>query len=295
VGFAYVPAIGAVQRWFVRRRGFASGVAVSGIGFGTLVMPKVAEWLINGLGWRGAFIALGAFAIVGGGLAALFVDGSPQRHGLLPDGGVALDAVPCPTLEGMSLRETLRTRAFRLLFVACFFISIGLFIPFVHLVPYAQDQGIPYATAVTLFTLVGVGSTLGRFCLGGIADRLGRRRSLGGMYFGVAVMMGFWYTADEIWEVAAFALIYGTFYGGFVALAPALLVDYFGPRNASGIIGMAYTGVAVGSLIGPTFAGYAFDHTQSYAPAIAASAIFSLIAAALVWMAPEPTATQRTA
>ena len=295
VGFAYVPAIGAVQRWFVRRRGFASGVAVSGIGFGTLVMPKVAEWLINGLGWRGAFIALGAFAIVGGGLAALFVDGSPQRHGLLPDGGVALDAVPCPTLEGMSLRETLRTRAFRLLFAACFFISIGLFIPFVHLVPYAQDQGIPYATAVTLFTLVGVGSTLGRFCLGGIADRLGRRRSLGGMYFGVAVMMGFWYTADEIWEVAAFALIYGTFYGGFVALAPALLVDYFGPRNASGIIGMAYTGVAVGSLIGPTFAGYAFDHTQSYAPAIAASAIFSLIAAALVWMAPEPTATQRTA
>ena len=32
VGCAYVPAIGAVQRWFVRRRGFASGLAVSGIG-----------------------------------------------------------------------------------------------------------------------------------------------------------------------------------------------------------------------------------------------------------------------
>ena len=31
VGCAYVPAIGAVQRWFVRRRGFASGLAVSGI------------------------------------------------------------------------------------------------------------------------------------------------------------------------------------------------------------------------------------------------------------------------
>jgi len=36
VGCAYVPAIGAVQRWFVRRRGFASGLAVSGIGVGTL-------------------------------------------------------------------------------------------------------------------------------------------------------------------------------------------------------------------------------------------------------------------
>ena len=32
IGFAYVPAIAAVQRWYVRRRGFASGIAVSGIG-----------------------------------------------------------------------------------------------------------------------------------------------------------------------------------------------------------------------------------------------------------------------
>ena len=54
VGCAYVPAIGAVQRWFVRRRGFASGLAVSGIGMGTLVMPPLASLLIETLGWRGA-------------------------------------------------------------------------------------------------------------------------------------------------------------------------------------------------------------------------------------------------
>ena len=46
VGCAYVPAIGAVQRWFVRRRGFASGLAVSGIGVGTLLMPPLASYLI---------------------------------------------------------------------------------------------------------------------------------------------------------------------------------------------------------------------------------------------------------
>jgi OFA family oxalate/formate antiporter-like MFS transporter len=50
VGCAYVPAIGAVQRWFVRRRGFASGIAVSGIGVGTLVMPPLASLLIDSLG-----------------------------------------------------------------------------------------------------------------------------------------------------------------------------------------------------------------------------------------------------
>jgi MFS family permease len=71
LGCAYVPAIGAVQRWFVRRRGFASGLAVSGIGVGTLVMPPLASFLIESLGWRGAYLVLGALAAaVGGGLAA---------------------------------------------------------------------------------------------------------------------------------------------------------------------------------------------------------------------------------
>ncbi|HZB36432.1 MAG TPA: MCT family MFS transporter [Beijerinckiaceae bacterium] len=295
IGFAYVPAIGAVQRWFVRRRGLASGIAVSGIGVGTLVMPKVAEWLIEALDWRGAFLALGLFSILGGGLAALFIDGSPERHGFLPDGGVAAPNVARAPAHGMTLGETVRSRAFRFLYAACFFISIGLFIPFVHLVPHAQDQGIPYATAVTLFTLVGVGSTVGRFALGGLADRLGRKRSLALMYLGVAVMMGWWFISREAWQIAAFALIYGTFYGGFVALAPALLVDYFGPKNASGIIGFAYTGVAVGTLLGPSLAGYAFDLTGSYAVPIAVSALFSAVAAALVWMAPEPGAAGRAA
>src|SRR5947199_3558895 len=53
MGLAYVPAVGAVQRWFVRRRGLASGLAVSGIGVGTLVMPPLATLLIEMFGWRG--------------------------------------------------------------------------------------------------------------------------------------------------------------------------------------------------------------------------------------------------
>lgn len=32
VGVAYVPAVGTVQRWFIRQRGLASGLAVFGIG-----------------------------------------------------------------------------------------------------------------------------------------------------------------------------------------------------------------------------------------------------------------------
>ena len=86
VGCAYVPAIGAVQRWFVRRRGFASGLAVSGIGVGTLVMPPLATLLIDMLGWRGAYLALGILAVIIGGGMALLIEDDPRGRGLGPDG-----------------------------------------------------------------------------------------------------------------------------------------------------------------------------------------------------------------
>ena len=42
-GFAYVPAIAAVQRGFDIHRGLASGIAVSGIGIGTALVPPVVR------------------------------------------------------------------------------------------------------------------------------------------------------------------------------------------------------------------------------------------------------------
>ena len=76
IGCSYVPAVGAVTRWFVRRRGFASGLAVSGIGVGTLLVPPLVAWSIDVLGWRGTYLILGVFAIVvGAGMALLIEDG----------------------------------------------------------------------------------------------------------------------------------------------------------------------------------------------------------------------------
>src|ERR1700684_4597579 len=86
VGCAYVPAVGAVQRWFVRRRGFASGLAVSGIGVGTLVVPPLASVLIDHFGWRDAYLVLGGLAAIFGGAMALLIESDPRGRGLGPDG-----------------------------------------------------------------------------------------------------------------------------------------------------------------------------------------------------------------
>ncbi|MFX9058277.1 MFS transporter, partial [Acinetobacter baumannii] len=80
-----------------------------------------------------------------------------------------------------------------------------------------------------------------------------------------------------------FALVFGLAYGGFVALAPALIADYFGARDIAGIIGWLYSSVAVGTLAGPSLAGLAYDLTGSYAWPIILSGVFSGIAAAMVF------------
>jgi MFS family permease len=296
VGFAYVPSIATVQRWFVRQRGFASGLAVSGIGFGTLCVPLAAAQLIEWFDWRGALVGLGLFAIALGGAASMFVDRSPERHGMLPDGGVAdLASVEAARpAEGLGLGEAVRSPVFWLLYVALFLVAVGQFIPFVHLVPYAEDHGISHGTAVVIFSMIGIGSTFGRLALGRVADHYGRRRSLASMYLGMMLILLWWLGATVTWQLIAFGLIFGTCYGGFVALAPAITVDYFGGRNASGIIGTLYTGVAVGTLLGPRLAGDAFDLFQSYTLPIAISAAAALAAAVIVVSLPEPQAWKAT-
>jgi len=75
---------------------------------------------------------------------------------------------------------------------------------------------------------------------------------------------------------------YGVFYGGWVAVLPAVVMDHFGGRNVSGIIGILYTSVAFGTLIGPSAAGFAFDFSHSYTLPILASAGANIVAAAIV-------------
>jgi MFS transporter, OFA family, oxalate/formate antiporter len=282
VGFSYVPALGAVQRWFVRRRGFASGIAVSGIGVGTLVMPPLASFLIETLGWRGAYLALGGLAAVVGAGMAVMIESDPRARGLGPDGDPLRAGARSVLPAGASVGEAIRSRRFVGLYAACLLCSFGVFVPFVHLAPYALDHGVAQSSAILLLAVIGVGSTAGRFFLGGLADRVGRRLSLLATFVGMALAMVVWASSTEFWPLAAFAFAYGVFYGGWVALLPALAMDYFGGRSVSGIIGILYTSVAFGTLIGPSAAGFGFDLSHSYTLPILAGAVANVVAAGIV-------------
>jgi MFS transporter, OFA family, oxalate/formate antiporter len=291
IGAAYVPAVAAVQRWFVRRRGFASGLAVSGIGVGTLVAPPVVAMLIGLLGWRETYLVLGIFTLVAGVGLAFLIEDDPRTRGLAPDGEAVPSGARAAPTAPVSLKSIVISPRFIGLYGACFICAFGLFVPFVHLVPYALDHGIAQGSAVLLIGAIGVGSTAGRFLLGDLADRLGRAFSFLIMFVGMGLSFAIWLFATSFWPLAVFALVFGVFYGGFVALAPAVVIDYFGAQNASTIIGILYTSVAFGTLIGPSAAGYAFDLSHSYTlPIILSGCAYALATAILASTTRAPAA-----
>jgi MFS family permease len=88
--------------------------------------------------------------------------------------------------------------------------------------------------------------------------------------------------STNFWQLAGFAFVYGMIYGAWVAVLPAVVMDYFGGRNVGGIIGILYTSVAFGTLIGPSAAGFAFDLAHDYTLPILAGVTANIIAAAIV-------------
>lgn len=289
VGLSYVPSVAAVQRWFVRKRGTAAGLAVAGIGVGTLIGAPLAHELIAAVGWRKTYLILAALTLVGAVVSGILVRRSPEHYGLAPDGDPPAPKGSPPAIPaGLTLREAVRTRPFWTIYIGALLMSFGLFVPFVHLAPYAADMGLGEGFGVLLIVLLGVGSTVGRFMFSSITNLLGRRLSFAAMYVGAGVMMVMWSQSTSSVALVIFALLFGAFYGGFVAIAPSLAADYFGGRALGSVIGALYSGVGVGALLGSPAAGYAYDFFGSYAGAILAGAALCAVSFAITLLMPEP-------
>jgi MFS family permease len=287
-----VPCSETVQHWFVRRRGFASGLAVAGIGVGNLVGPPAAALLLREFNWRTVFVILGVIVAAGIIAASRLLSPSPEARGLRPDGDpppatAAIATAAGPAAGGMAVRQALRARTFWLFYAALLAAGFGAFIPFAHLVPDAETHGISRVTASSLLGLVGAGSLAGRFVIGPSADRLGRRRSFVLSLIGLALFLAWWLVAEHLWSFAIFAVGFGVWYGSFAALAPALTADYFGTRHAGAIIGILYTALVPGALLGPTVAGAMYDARDSYTVPIVASIVIMSVAVLCALLLPD--------
>ncbi len=87
MGAVWAPLVATVSRWFdASRRGTAIGIAVLGSGSGIFFIAPLAEILIAQLGWRDAYLWLGAIAGSVIVLSALFLTRDPAERGVLPFG-----------------------------------------------------------------------------------------------------------------------------------------------------------------------------------------------------------------
>jgi len=268
IGLVYAPAISSVQPWFTKRRGLAAGIASSGIGAGTLIVPLLAAQAIGALDWRDALRVL-AGGVVLIGLGAAFV----LRRA--PVSGASAGARP-----GATLGEALRDRRFWWFYAFTLLSAPAMFIPFAHVSAAARDLGIGDTRAVGLVGLIGIGSLVGRFAIGALADRLGRTLTLTLMQASLGLSYGLWLAASGYLSLAVFAVWFGLSYGGIVSLMPAICMDTFGARAVSSIVGTLYTGAALGNLLGPVVAGAVFDRMASYAPVLWGCVVLAALATA---------------
>ena len=244
----YTPAVAAVQPWFNRNRGIASGIALSGTGLGTLLMPLLARWLIDSQGW------LAAFTVIGLGVAGFgFVASNWIRH---PPGSPTTSSLP---RSYSSLRKLAREPSFRRLYIAGFLSSLVLLVPIVHMIPHSVRTGVAPRDAAWLISILGLGSLAGRLMLGHAADRLGRQRTLGVLHVALGMLFLAWTVKVGFVTLALFALAYGVCYGATIALRPAVIADHFPGPNLAAVTGLHYTSSVLGPLVGPAAFGYSVD------------------------------------
>ena len=288
MGFLF-PALAAIANWFIKRRGIAFSIAMSGFGLGSALVIGT-NFLIESLGWRGAAVTLG-FIVWGVGFPlASLVRYRPEQYGMLPDGAKrpdeasGPDVVATPLETDFTAREALRTSVFwwmNLSFSCRAFVNVALS---VHFIPVMQEKGFSSGTAAALFGLLGFLTIASRIGNGLLADAVSKK--LVGMCQSalmiVALLVFIW--ATSLWQIVMFVVLFALTIGGGGSLMHAMFAEHFGRKYFARISGFALTFVVIGSALGPAFAGFSFDATDSYDVAFYGLALAALVAAIAMLM-----------
>ena len=275
----FVPLTSTVARWFTKRRGVMTGITISGVGVGVIVVPPLASHLIVSYGWRTSYLIIGVAALALITLAAQFLRRDPAQMGLLPYGEGEVEAEsPNLEAEGASLLQAIRTGQFWMLGAIFFCQGFGQLVAMTHIVPHATDLGISAIVAANILAIIGGVSIAGRIGIGRASDRIGNKLSFIISFILFSVAFLWLLVTKELWMFHLFAVIFGLAYGGLVTLMSPVVAELFGLRAHGAILGTIFSIHLIGCAIGSLMAGWIFDITSSYHLAFLVCAILSIIA-----------------
>lgn len=268
-----------IANWFVRRRAFATAVAVNGSRLGLGLWPLLGAALIASLGWREALWTVGALmALLALIPLALIVSRQPEDVGLHPDGRPPPEEQEgrrhqARTEHQWRPREAVRTRAFWLLLFA----HMGAMLAGggfgLHRIPLFLDRGLEEGWVGPVLLVHAVGMLAGGFAAAWAMERTSYRVVIAGCMAGAsAAMAGVGFVPPGM-AMAVFTFAESSVFGGVFAMLPVVYAEYFGRDSLGTIRGIAHPVVVASNAAGPVFAGYVYESSGTYAMALAAFSV----------------------
>ena len=282
-----LPSIVLVSNWFVRRRGLALGILLTGTSIGGVVIPQIATPLIAAYGWRTAMIAVSMLVwVVLLPAVLLLVKDRPAEIEAQPDGEAsATTASVSAASTGLTLAQALRTPLFWTLALCAAAVFYPIFVSTQQFILQAAKIGLsPQQASLGLSSLFFV-SVLGKFLFGWLSDRFPPTRVMLTcclvMFASTLVLLNL--TASTIF---AFLIPFGFGYGGTFVLLQRIAADYFGNRDYPKILGVLIVIETVGASIGGLVTGRMADaaggdYTKAFYAVIAVSGFAFLLTVVL--------------
>jgi cyanate permease len=266
-----------VNETFVRHRGVALGLTMTGIGLTAAVLPPVLAGVIAEEGWRSGYHHLAIIPLLGAVLTALLL---PARHAT----GVQKNA---PPLQAASAGAPFyRLPVFWMLAGTFAVMSVSFMGLVPHFVPMLGDAGVDPRTAGKLAGQIGLAVIASRLLVGFALDRIfAPRIAVVICLVAAAGNLAFRFLGVESASITALAM--GLALGAELDLMGFLIARYFGLAQFGKAYGWLYFAFILASGIGPLWVGAVRDATGNYSAALVVSAAGLLVSCGGFLMMPR--------
>jgi OFA family oxalate/formate antiporter-like MFS transporter len=298
VAAVYGACIGLALKWFPDRRGLAAGLAVGAYGSGAALTVVPIRHLIEGAGYRTAFMIWGFLLGVVIVLAAWPMM-MPHPGWRAPEPSRRPADTPPRTphrVASVTPFQMVGSGIFYLLYLVAVLVTFGGLMVSAQLKPIAVAYGINKvpvlfgvdALALALMTNLAVAAVARPFW-GWLSDRIGRYRTMSLAFaLGGAAIFGFLELAGIPLGFVAFSCLTAFTWGASFVLFSAAIGDAFGTDYAATNNGIHYTSKGVAAIFAGWGAARLVEVTGSWAPVFWLGVACNLLAALIVLFVLQP-------